>query len=493
MTITAPYGFRYRWWRDGSTATVDTVQSITVAADGSHYHCELIDRFNPACSYTISRRVLQGPYVEVRDTVVQNHLPHNYGIQTFYGATDTTFTIPATVGCDTTVHYMLHVWPNQHSRIVRHFCPDQWPVTWHGHTFVGPDSVEVTYTDVHGADSVVTYVAVGAPAYELADTVTICPWRPFVYDGVDYGGPTTFDTLYATVDGCDSLVHVTLMPRDSTFSPVAYHSVDGQIWADTVPIVLCSNQHLQAMDYTQGAQSWHWVLGDSDSSDARNATFSFVRRDSVEVVELTLDVVSVLGCHDTVVWPVVVFPAPEADFEWNPEHPMDVDARVQLINNTVPDSCGWLWLIGEDSLTAFAPYYRWPGYTAPGDVDVKLKAMLTMQYDTIRHTCTDTATRQITIVTCYLQFPSLVTPNGDGVNDRWEVVNLVELGLYPQSEVWIYNQWGVLVFHAKDITDSDQFWDPNDRRCPDGTYYFRFMARNKYGIVRQNGVIEVLR
>ena len=493
MTITAPYGFRYRWWRDGSTATLDTLQSITVAADGSLYHCELIDRFNPACSHTISRRVLQGPYVEVRDTVVQNQLPHNWGIQTFYGATDTTFTIPATVGCDTTVHYMLHVWPNQHSRIVRHFCPDQWPVTWHGHTFVGPDSVEVTYTDVHGADSVVTYVAVEAPAYELADTVTICPWKPFVYDSVDYGGPTTFDTLYATVDGCDSLVHVTLMPRDSTFSPVAYHSVDGQIWADTVPIVLCSNQHLQAMDYTQGAQSWHWVLGDRDSSDARNATFSFVRRDSVEVVELTLDVVSAFGCHDTVVWPVVVFPAPEADFEWNPEHPMDVDAQVQLINNSEPDSCGWLWLIGEDSLTAFAPYYRWPGYTAPGDVDVKLKAMLTMQYDTIRHTCTDTATRQINIVTCYLQFPSLVTPNGDGVNDRWEVVNLVKLGLYPQSEVWIYNQWGVLVFHAKDITDSDQFWDPNDLPCPDGTYYFRFMARNKYGIVRQNGVIEVLR
>lgn len=494
VTITMPYGFSYGWRRDGQEAIISNERSITVPVDSALYHCELTDRFNTACSSVVSRLVLPRPQRWESDTVVENQLPYTWHGVVFTAAGDTSIVLPAVSGgCDTTLTLHLHVWPNQDTRQVLRVCPDEWPVVWQGHTFDGPDSVEVTHTDMHGADSVVTYVTVEAPAYELADTVVICPWRAFVYDSIDYGGPVSFDTVLATVDGCDSLVHVTLMPRDSAFTPQAWHSIDGVHWADTVPVVLCSNEQLMVVDSTQGGQSWHWVLGDSDSSDSRAATFTFVRKDSVETVELTLDVVSAYGCHDTVVWPVVVFPAPEAAFEWTPEHPMDVDAQMQLENNTVPDSCSWMWLIGEDSLTAFAPYYRWQGYTAPGDVEVTLKAMLTMQHDTITHTCTDTAVRQVTIVTCYLQFPSLVTPNGDGVNDRWEVVNLVEMGLYPQNEVWIYNQWGVRVFHAKDITESDQFWDPNDLPCPDGTYYFRFMARNKYGIVRQNGVIEVLR
>ena len=498
MTLTAPYGFRYRWRRDGTTATIDTLQSITVAADGSLYHCELIDRFNPACSRTISRRVLASPYVEVRDTVVENQLPHRWRSFSFDGATDTMLTLPATEGCDTTVHYVLHVWPNSHTREVRRFCPDQWPVVWEGYTFNGPDSVSFTLTDIHGADSTVTLVAVEAPTYEISATVVICPGQPFVYGGVDYGGPVSFDTTMATVDGCDSLLHVTLVQRDSAFTLRAFHSTDGNQWADTVPIVICSNQTLHVVDSTEGSASWLWTLTPGGSAAGQQAQFSFDNADSVAAEDLMLVVASQGGCEDTLLWPVIVFPTPEVDFLWDPARPADVDPSVQLINYSHPDYCSWLWTIAtadgdSDSLTGYSPFYRWQGEMPHGDFDVVLAASLTLQYDTINHTCTDTATRTIQIVTSWLDFPNLVTPNGDGVNDRWEVVNLVDLGLYPMNEVWIFNQWGVQVFHAKDIRRHEDFWDPNDLPCPDGTYYFRFLAKSQYGIVRRNGVIEVVR
>ena len=491
VTLTAPFGFRYSWWRDYMTAA-DTARSITVATDGTLWHCTLADPHNPSCTHTIHRRALGGPLVELRDTVTENELPYAWYGVTFASGGDSSVMLPAATGCDTTLVLHLHVCENQHVRVERRVCPDKWPIVWQGHTFNGVDSVEVTYTDVHGADSVVTYVAVEAPAYELADTVVICPWSPFVYDGTDYGGPGTYDIMMTSVDGCDSTLHVTLTPRDSAFRARSYHSVDGLAWADTVPIVLCSGQQLQVVDSTENAEEWLWTLGGAGSSAARTATFAFGDSDTVTAATLTLDVTSG-GCHDTVVWPVVVFPTPAADFAWWPEHPVDVEPQMQLQNLTVPDSCRWLWLIGEDSVAGYEPYYRWPGYTAPGEVAVTLKAWLTMRHDSIAHTCMDTATRQVEIVTCWLEFPSLVTPNGDGVNDTWEVVNLVEMGQYPTNEVWIYNQWGVRVFHAKDIKSHDQCWDPNTPPCPDGTYYFRFQASNKYGLVRRNGVIEVLR
>lgn len=501
VELNVPYGFVYRWWRDGEGNTISTDRTVTVPIDGGLYHCELTDRFNPACSYTLSRRVMEGTLLTIHDTVVENNLPHSFRGIVFHGVADTTFNVPTAVGCDTVVHYMLHVWPNQSRRELLRVCPDEWPVVLQGYTFDGPDSVTVVFTDSHGADSTVTIVAEEAPAYEVGDTVVVCPGMPFVYGGVDYGGPVTFDTLLSTVDGCDSLVHVALLPRDSAFALRAFHSTDLLHWADTVPIVLCSNQRLYVVDSTEGLVQWRWLL-EVDSNvhsivDGRQTDFAF--QSSVFNANVVLAVVSENGCEDTLRWPLLVFEAPEAAFQWTPAQPTDMSPELQLLNYTQPISCDWLWLVptepgGQfDTLTDFAPYYRWQGTLPHGDIGVILIASHTDAYDTVSHICVDTASRTITIITSWLEFPSLVTPNGDGHNDYWSVVNLVELGQYPVNELWIYNQWGVLVYHVRDIYRQEQFWYPDATSSPDGTYFYRFTAKSAHGIVKRNGVIEVVR
>ncbi len=506
VTFTMPYGFRYRWWRDGESATYDSVQSITVATDSSHYHCELIDRFDPTCSITVSRWALPRPQRWKRDTIVENQLPYTWHGIVFTAAGDTSLTLPSTTGgCDTTLLLSLYVWPNQNTREERRVCPDEWPIVWHGQTFVGTDSTTITLTDSHGSDSTITLVTIEAAEYELYDTVVICPNSPFLYYGIDYGGPTAFDTTFATIDGCDSLVHVAIISRDSTFSLHALHSIDRRHWADTVPIVLCSNQTLYVVDSTEGSSAWQWtMLGEEEGMQNEEFSLTDIATDSTFLTPhstiLTLVATSQAGCTDTLRWPVVVFPQPETAFLWTPEYPVDISPEVQLINYSQPDSCRWLWLMPSepgsmdyDSLTTFEPYYRWAGNLQQGSYDVRLVAYLTMQHDTIVHTCSDTAQHTIDVVTAWLDFPNLVTPNGDGSNDRWEVVNLVEMGQYPMNELWIFNPWGICVFHASNIKRHEEFWDPNETKSPDGTYYYRFAARSAYGIVRRNGVIEVLR
>ena len=117
----------------------------------------------------------------------------------------------------------------------------------------------------------------------------------------------------------------------------------------------------------------------------------------------------------------------------------------------------------------------------------------TCLYPVLHHTCVDSAEHIVTITNEYLQVPNLVTPNGDGTNDRWEVVNLLEFGNYSMNELWVYDRTGALVYHVKNIRRSDQFWDPEATRSPDGTYYYRFVAEGPYGVVKRNGTIEVLR
>lgn len=500
VTFTMPYGFLYRWYRDGETSTFSTDQSITVATDSAHYLCELTDRFNPSCGFIVSRWVLPRPQRWERDTVVENQLPYTWHGVTFTVAGDTTLILPSTTGCDTTLYLYLHVWPNQNVRLEHRVCPDGWPVNWQGHTFTRPDSVMFTITDSHGADSTVTLVAVEALTYDVSDTVVVCPGGTFIWGGTDYGGPTMFDTMLTSIDGCDSLVHVALVERDSNYSLRAFHSIDQQQWSDTVPVVICSNQTLYAIDSTENSTIWQWLSDSLSVSTTSQAEFVFDSIDSVLEQTITLITTSPGGCTDTLVWPVMVFPAPKADFIWTPAHPADISPEVQLINYSQPTNCQWLWLMQNapesnecDSLATFESVYRWQGDNILGNFDVQLVASLTTQYDTITHTCTDTIHHTIEIVTAWLDFPNLVTPNGDGVNDTWEVVNLVDLGQYSMNELWIYDKFGTCVFHARNIRRHDQFWDPNHPHCPDGTYYYRFTAKSPHGLVRRNGVIEVIR
>ena len=87
----------------------------------------------------------------------------------------------------------------------------------------------------------------------------------------------------------------------------------------------------------------------------------------------------------------------------------------------------------------------------------------------------------------------MVTPNGDGINDRFVIINLVEGKGYPINTLDIYDKWGSRVYHAENISTDDQFWDPATTNAPTGTYFYRFMGKGYSGNIERNGVIELLK
>ena len=92
-----------------------------------------------------------------------------------------------------------------------------------------------------------------------------------------------------------------------------------------------------------------------------------------------------------------------------------------------------------------------------------------------------------------LTFPTLVTPNGDGINDRFVIGGLIENNCFRYNELLIYDRTGRLVYHARNIASDADWWDPAAHRVPDATYFYVFKAHGvKIHTLRQ-GVIEVLR
>jgi gliding motility-associated-like protein len=81
----------------------------------------------------------------------------------------------------------------------------------------------------------------------------------------------------------------------------------------------------------------------------------------------------------------------------------------------------------------------------------------------------------ITINVCDITLPTAFTPDGDGVNETWQIVDLDII--YPDNVVRVYNRWGNLIFEhdsSKDGAYSTKEWDGTYKgeALPVGSYYF---------------------
>ena len=433
---------------------------------------------------------------------------------------DSTFGVsaPPDVTTDTVLPYYVYIFTNQGDTAdtmfrVHYYAPihieakdticqgdTAW---WIGHAFTTDTMVNINTTTVYGCDSTIHLNLKVNPVYDTVDTLAFCPFSPFIYEGVDYGGPRAVDTMLHSVLGCDSLVHATLLVIDSGFAPTMLISDDGLLWSGDTAFHGCQPLEIYMLDTTHGESLRQWMPGDSTTIYTDSLAYHLY--DTTGVFTVSLRVVSLNGCYDTTLSmpdAVHVYPNPMADFGWDNQMMVIHDAATKFINLSLPDTIDFLWEFtradgGTDTSTEFAPYYQWASQNKladEGDYDVTLVAIWTNVYDdTLTLLCTDTVTQSIHIINDFLKFPNLVTPNGDGKNDIWKVVNLLECGVYTINELWIFNQWGQQVYHVENISRDEDFWDPNATSSPNGTYYYRFAARNKYGVVKRNGAIELLR
>ncbi len=94
---------------------------------------------------------------------------------------------------------------------------------------------------------------------------------------------------------------------------------------------------------------------------------------------------------------------------------------------------------------------------------------------------------------CYADFPSVFTPNGDGVNDYFFPRQYLTKGL-TEFSMDIYNRWGQLIYQANTVDGSG--WDGsfNAKPQPEGVYIYVISAKFKDGqMLNKQGNITLVR
>lgn len=416
-----------------------------------------------------------------------------------------------TAHCDSIVHIDLTVHPAYHFYTDDTICHGD-TLLFHGLPFTFEGSYIVPYRTVMNCDSTYHLNLAVHPQSIVYHYDTLCPRQPYFHHDSAYYAPRIIRDIYQTVDGCDSIHNIILSLRDPLFKAAWQLTDDTAHWHPAADTLLegCSPYTLHLRNRTAHAQTSTWLFG--DSTDLRqgpapyDTTPHLTHTYNPGLYTLTLAISDTMGCTDTLTARIHILPSPQASFNYDTTYPSEIHPWSTFNNTSLPldSTCSSLWLFERQPMPAddidtsrdTHPTYRWEsdGVTFPAHYRVWL--ILSQQNTGLNGnpvTCTDTTLDTITIFPVEIQFPNLVTPNGDGTNDIFRIPNLLEYNRYPYNRLDIFDRWGHTVYQVQNIYKEEQFWDPLSTNSPDGTYYYRFVGNGSDGSVQHNGVIEVMR
>lgn len=90
-----------------------------------------------------------------------------------------------------------------------------------------------------------------------------------------------------------------------------------------------------------------------------------------------------------------------------------------------------------------------------------------------------------------LEIPNTFTPNGDNVNDTWEILGIEK---FPDAYIQVFDRWGQLVFQSNGYPPSKR-WDgtKNGRELAPSSYYYVIDVRNENFPDALKGFVSIVR
>lgn len=229
-----------------------------------------------------------------------------------------------------------------------------------------------------------------------------------------------------------------------------------------------------------GVNNWKWGLDEGQRSILQNpeGLYSVFTQKNIQLI------VTNGFCSDTSAQTVLLENYLKADFSvFEDNCPSEAILFTSLAKGKIINHD---WDFGDGGSTTGAnPSYI---YAAP----------LRQTAYNVRYTVTDsfgcesTAQKKIQLYSsCYLAVPTAFTPNGDGRNDAFGVLNAVKA---ENLELLVLNRWGQMVFKT---TNWKQFWDGKVAGAPQPTsvyvWFLRYTDRDTKKRLEQKGTVALIR
>ena len=262
-------------------------------------------------------------------------------------------------------------------------------------------------------------------------------------------GATTIYTVTVT-DGCETPAATDNLTITVNSTPIVDFNPD--VNDGCLPVTVNFTESGQPT----GSQCF-WDFGDGNA-DVNCGVVTNTYNDP-GCYDVTLTVVSDLGCTDQVTYPnlICVFPYPNAEFSFGPQPTSVLNTTINFSNeSTGADNYNWEFgtngILG--SSTATDPNFLFPN-DVPGTYQVCLLA-------TTDYGCQDSTCQYVIIDEDFIVYvPNAFSPDQDNIN---ETFTPVVIGADPLNyQFYVFNRWGELIYNSQ---IPGQGWDGTFKGMP---------------------------
>lgn len=218
--------------------------------------------------------------------------------------------------------------------------------------------------------------------------------------------------------------------------------------------------------------TWLWDFGDGTTSNQQNPSHTF----SKGTFTIKLGITTKDGCTGSLTFNnlITAFAKPLPYFDANPPV-TNIDNPLIKFNNKTLFGSTWLWEFGDgetDTVKHAEHIFK------EGVWNVCLTA-------TSDKGCVDKICREVMVIVDKVEIPNVITPNSDGKNDKFHVINLEKI---PEKQLVIFNRWGKQVYESNNYQND---WDAAG--LADGVYYYILKIKTYFKELEYNGIVTVFR
>ena len=415
-------------------------------------------------------------------------------------------------GCQTAVHLHVIVNPVSHTELHDTLMPCQLPFSWNGVTFSDFGTQTATVTNTFGCDSIITMtVHWGPPADSTTVYDTIVENQlPYHINGLTFNEPGVQVATLQTQDGCDSIVTVHLFVHHNVTA-----EADSVICDNALPLVwngvtfTQSDTQTVALTAHTGADSLLTMnlfvnptslttFTDTTCQGNTYSNYGFTLSESETTtpgfITLYRTESNIFNCDSVIELHLLITPVITPNFYAEPDKALlSENPDIHFTNITELEGLAglnyfWIWDYGDGATDSTETLQAEHLYTQWGDYTVTLTLSV--------NECVSEYSIPI-IIEADLEFPNVITPNGDGINDVFVIKNL---NPDRPNRLYITDRWGKTVW-SKDnyqtYMKDEQIYNAESGfgmdNISDGVYYYTFYYEGAVRTIRFNGSITVIR
>ncbi|MEO1257552.1 MAG: gliding motility-associated C-terminal domain-containing protein [Bacteroidota bacterium] len=151
-----------------------------------------------------------------------------YNGEELFAGTTTDVTLTATNGCDSVMTVTVDELMDVTAALSLGACTGE-TVTFQGQELAPGDVMDFNFISSLGCDSVLTVTVEEYPTYGYPLILQACTGSTITFDGVPLPPNTSVDFTYQTINGCDSIVAVTVEEVETIFNELEFETCEGTV------------------------------------------------------------------------------------------------------------------------------------------------------------------------------------------------------------------------------------------------------------------------